>query len=109
MRRRDFVRLGWATVIANGAGKLRPAFCKSPGLPQAMGMTQHLKPPLEPDAPLAPIGPAADFTLHIAPMLVQLAPQVVISTIGYSNKVPGPLLRVREGQHVTVDVVNDTD
>ena len=32
-----------------------------------------------------------------------------ISTIGYSNKVPGPLLRVREGQRVTVDVVNDTD
>jgi FtsP/CotA-like multicopper oxidase with cupredoxin domain len=42
-------------------------------------------------------------------MLVELAPQVAISTIGYSNKVPGPLLRVREGRHITVDVVNDTD
>ena len=42
-------------------------------------------------------------------MMVELAPQVVISTIGYNNKVPGPLLRVREGQPVTVDVVNDTD
>jgi FtsP/CotA-like multicopper oxidase with cupredoxin domain len=52
---------------------------------------------------------AADFSLRIAPMLVELAPQVVLSTIGYSNKVPGPLLRVREGQRVTVDVVNDTD
>ena len=57
----------------------------------------------------AATGHAADFTLQIAPMLVELAPQVVISTIGYSNKVPGPLLRVREGQRVTVDVVNDTD
>ena len=54
-------------------------------------------------------GGAADFTLRIAPMMVELAPQVVISTIGYSNKVPGPLLRMREGQPVTIDVVNDTD
>jgi FtsP/CotA-like multicopper oxidase with cupredoxin domain len=54
-------------------------------------------------------GPAADFTLQIAPTLVELAPQVVISTIGYNNKVPGPLLRVREGQLVTIDVLNDTD
>jgi FtsP/CotA-like multicopper oxidase with cupredoxin domain len=55
------------------------------------------------------VGTAADFTLRIAPMTVELAPQVVISTIGYSNQVPGPLLRVREGQAVNVDVVNDTD
>jgi FtsP/CotA-like multicopper oxidase with cupredoxin domain len=54
-------------------------------------------------------GRPADFALQIAPMMVELAPQVVISTIGYSNKVPGPLLRVREGQQVTVDVLNDTD
>jgi FtsP/CotA-like multicopper oxidase with cupredoxin domain len=54
-------------------------------------------------------GHGADFTLQIAPMMVELAPQVVISTIGYSNQVPGPLLRMREGQHVSVDVVNDTD
>jgi FtsP/CotA-like multicopper oxidase with cupredoxin domain len=54
-------------------------------------------------------GGAADFTLQIAPMMVELAPQVVISTIGYNNKVPGPLLRMREGQRVTIDVVNETD
>jgi FtsP/CotA-like multicopper oxidase with cupredoxin domain len=52
---------------------------------------------------------ATDFTLRIAPMTVELAPQVVISTIGYSNKVPGPLMRVREEQRVAVEVVNDTD
>ena len=45
--------------------------------------------------------------LRIAPMIVELAPHVVISTIGYSNKIPGPLLRVREGQRVGVEVVND--
>jgi FtsP/CotA-like multicopper oxidase with cupredoxin domain len=55
------------------------------------------------------VGHTADFTLRIAPMTVELAPQVAVSTIGYSNKVPGPLIRVREGQPVTVDVVNETD
>ncbi len=105
MKRRDFVRLGWATMIATGAGKLRPAFGKSPGLQQVPGPPQHLMVPVEPKATAR----AADFTLQIAPMMVELAPQVVISTIGYNNKVPGPLLRMREGQPVTVDVVNDTD
>jgi FtsP/CotA-like multicopper oxidase with cupredoxin domain len=105
MRRRDFVRLGWATMIATGAGKLRPAFAEPPGLQQVPAPPWHGIPPLQAGAAER----AADFTLEIAPMLVELAPQVVISTIGYSNKVPGPLLRMREGQSVTVEVVNDTD
>jgi FtsP/CotA-like multicopper oxidase with cupredoxin domain len=106
MKRRDFVRLGWASIIAAGAGKLRPAFCEPRGLQQVQGTAHNAM-----GSPLAPIANerAADFTLQIAPMMVELAPQVVISTIGYSNKVPGPLLRMREGQLVTVDVVNDTD
>jgi FtsP/CotA-like multicopper oxidase with cupredoxin domain len=106
MTRRDLVRLGWATVIGARARELRPAFAES----LALG---H-----DPETPQNPIarrsepkarGGAADFTLRIAPMMVELAPQVVISTFGYSNKVPGPLLRMREGQPVSIDVVNDTD
>ena len=104
MNRRDLVRLGWATVVGAGAGKLLPAFAEplrhAPQPPQKpMAMPSQLK----------VSGGAADFTLQIAPMMVELAPQVVISTIGYNNKVPGPLLRMREGQRVTIDVVNDTD
>ncbi|HSY36003.1 MAG TPA: multicopper oxidase domain-containing protein [Acidobacteriaceae bacterium] len=83
-------------MIATGTGKLRPALGESP---------QHQMMRLEPKA----TGRPADFTLQIAPMMVELAPQVVISTIGYNNKVPGPLLRTREGRSVTVEVVNDTD
>jgi FtsP/CotA-like multicopper oxidase with cupredoxin domain len=105
VKRRDVVRLGCATIIATGAGKPRPALGKSPGLQQVSGMPQHAMGPMDPKAN----GRPADFTLQIAPMLVELSPQVVIGTIGYSNKVPGPLLRVREGQRVTVEVVNDTD
>ena len=92
-------------MIATGPGRLRPAFGKSLGLQQPPGPPQHLMVLLKPKATER----AADFTLQIAPMLVELAPQVVISTIGYNNKVPGPLIRMREGKPVTVDVVNDTD
>ena len=92
-------------MIATGTGRLRPAFGKRLGLQQDPGPPQHTMVPLEPNA----TGRAADFSLRIAPMLLELAPQVVLSTIAYSNKVPGPLLRIGEGQHVTVDVVNDTD
>ncbi|MGC1413890.1 MAG: hypothetical protein WA817_01300, partial [Candidatus Acidiferrum sp.] len=103
MNRRDFVRLGWATVIATGAGKLPPAFAQSLAHRQILGPLPH---PLMASLNPKTTGPSADFTLRIAPMMVELAPQVVISTIAYSNKVPGPILRVREGQPVTVDVVN---
>ena len=106
MNRRDFVRLGWATAITTGAGKLRPAFAQSPAHRQVLATPQHRKvTTLEPKAHER----AADFTLRIAPMIVELAPQVVLSTIGYNNQVPGPLLRMREGQRVAIEVVNDTD
>jgi len=106
MNRRDFARLGCATVIGAGAGNLRPAFAQSLALRQVPGPPPHpMGATLEPNAS----GLAADFTLRIAPMLVELAPQVVLSTIGYNNQVPGPLLRMREGQHVAVEVVNETD
>ena len=106
MIRRDFLWLGSASVIATGAGMLRPGFARALALRQVPRPPEHsMAGMLEPKG----TGPAAEFTLQIAPMLVELAPQVVISTIGYSNKVPGPLLRMREGQIVTVDVVNNTD
>src|SRR5271154_7262192 len=106
MKRRDFVRLGWATMIATGAGKLRPALGSRHTSSRFRACySMRWRCPVEPKA----VGGAADFTLQIAPMMVELAPQVVLSTIGYSNKVPGPLLRMREGQSVTVEVVNDTD
>jgi FtsP/CotA-like multicopper oxidase with cupredoxin domain len=92
-------------MIATRAGKLPPAFGES------LGLQTYSGPPRDQMATSQPkvTGRAADFTLQIAPMMVELAPQVIVSTIGYNNKVPGPLLRVREGQHVTIDVVNDTD
>jgi FtsP/CotA-like multicopper oxidase with cupredoxin domain len=106
MNRRDFVRLGCATVIATGARKM-PLALAQPLTPRQV-LSPSQRPTMSLLEPKATDG-AVDFTLQIAPMTVELAPQVVISTIGYSNKVPGPFLRVREGQRVAVEVVNHTD
>jgi FtsP/CotA-like multicopper oxidase with cupredoxin domain len=51
----------------------------------------------------------ADVTLRIGPALVDIAKDHTISTTGYNGSVPGPLIRLREGVPVTVDLFNDTD
>jgi len=51
----------------------------------------------------------ADFTLHIAPLALEVAPSRFVSTIGYNGTSPGPILRMREGKTVTVEVVNESD
>jgi FtsP/CotA-like multicopper oxidase with cupredoxin domain len=56
----------------------------------------------------APQGPA-DVTLRIAPVLVDIAKDHTVSTVGYNGTVPGPLIRLKEGVPVTVDLFNDTD
>lgn len=53
--------------------------------------------------------PAADYTLRIATGLVELSPSQIVSTTLYNGQFPGPLLRLREGRPVVVDVYNDTD
>lgn len=52
---------------------------------------------------------AADHTLRIAPVTVELDRSHILSTIGYNGVAPGPVLRMREGRPVTVEVINDTD
>lgn len=51
----------------------------------------------------------ADHTIRIGTALVELAPDHIISTTTYNGQFPGPLLRFKEGQQVTVDIHNDTD
>ena len=55
-----------------------------------------------------PPGPA-DVTLRIGPVLVDIAKDHTISTIGYNGAAPGPPIRLREGVPVTVDLFNETD
>src|SRR6516164_2792367 len=51
----------------------------------------------------------ADYTLRIAPVTVELDRSHILSTIGYNGASPGPVLRMRDGKPVAVDIVNDTD
>ena len=48
-----------------------------------------------------------DYTLRIAPLSLELAPGKIIKTTGYNGQVPGPVLRLREGRPVTINVIND--
>ncbi len=52
--------------------------------------------------------PKADITIHISPVEIEVAPRKIIKTTGYNGSAPGPVLRLREGQRVTVDVFNET-
>jgi FtsP/CotA-like multicopper oxidase with cupredoxin domain len=84
MKRRDFMVLAGGIALESGAHLLGPSR-------------------------LAAASAKADHTIHIAPVSVELAAGRTISTIGYNGTVPGPILRMKEGKPVTIDVFNDTD
>src|SRR5579885_1886940 len=90
MRRRDF-------MIGTGAALGRAA------LPAGAPATDAA------EAPAAAAGTPADHTLRIAPAALEIAPSHFVSTIAYNGTSPGPLLRLKEGRPVTIDVINDTD
>jgi len=52
---------------------------------------------------------AADYTIKIGASPVEIARRRIISTTTYNGQFPGPLLRFKEGQQITVDIHNDTD
>jgi FtsP/CotA-like multicopper oxidase with cupredoxin domain len=44
-----------------------------------------------------------------AQVRIEIAPKRIVSAITYTGQFPGPLLRFKEGQPVTVEVHNDTE
>jgi FtsP/CotA-like multicopper oxidase with cupredoxin domain len=82
----------------------RRSLLKSAGLVPLAGLVPR-------SAPAADSAPAdkADYTVRIGTGLVELAPDHIVSTTLYNGQFPGPLLRFKEGQRVTVDIHNDTD
>src|SRR6202008_3667423 len=48
----------------------------------------------------------ADHSLRIEPCSLEIGPSVTVKTISYNGQVPGPLLRLREGVPVSIDVTN---
>ena len=93
MKRRDLLKLGGLAAVA--ASPVARLAAQMPGMATGAAAAQDAT--------------KADFTLQIAPVALELSPNLVISTTGYNGTSPGPLLRMREGTPVTVDVVNDTD
>lgn len=53
--------------------------------------------------------PEPDVKLRIGPAKIEIAPGNVIQTTAYNGSAPSPLLRLREGVPVQVEVTNDTD
>jgi FtsP/CotA-like multicopper oxidase with cupredoxin domain len=51
--------------------------------------------------------PSIDHTIRIGPIALELAPGKIVKTTGYNGTVPGPVLRLREGKPVTINVIND--
>jgi FtsP/CotA-like multicopper oxidase with cupredoxin domain len=47
--------------------------------------------------------------VRIEARAIEIAPKHIVSTITYNGRFPGPLLRFKEGQAVTIVVHNDTD
>ncbi len=52
---------------------------------------------------------SADYILRIQVSPIEIAPDRIISIANYNGQFPGLLLRLKEGQPVTVDIFNDTD
>jgi FtsP/CotA-like multicopper oxidase with cupredoxin domain len=49
-----------------------------------------------------------DITLTIAPYLLEASPKHHLQTIAYNSQIPGPLLRMKQGREITVEVHNHT-
>ena len=54
------------------------------------------------------VAPDPDVRLQIGEISLELAPHKVVKTLAYNGQAPGPLLRAKEGQTLTVEVRNDS-
>ena len=52
---------------------------------------------------------AADYTIKIGVSPIEISKDKIVSLVNYNDQFPGPLLRFKEGQPVTIDIVNNTD
>jgi FtsP/CotA-like multicopper oxidase with cupredoxin domain len=86
MNRRNFLSSAGILFAGNSLNALLPSSYGAPGA----------------------ISPKADYSLRIESCTLDIGPGVCIKTIAYNGQVPGPLLRLREGLPVTIDVINAT-
>ncbi len=89
----------------------RREFLRAGGLALGVGFAGATIPLMERRvvaAATAPVQGKPDYTLKIEPCSVELAPGVEVKTTAYNGQVPGPLLRLREGMPVAIDVTNSS-
>jgi FtsP/CotA-like multicopper oxidase with cupredoxin domain len=90
-------------TFLHGAASLAAAMLANPCSSVASPLGSHAQ-----DAAASSDTPA-DYTLTIATTPIELAPKRIISTANYNGQFPGPLLRLKEGQRVIIDIHNQTD
>jgi FtsP/CotA-like multicopper oxidase with cupredoxin domain len=103
--RRDFLRVG----AAAGAGLLVGGCTADRSASRASAEASKADSTVAGRETAGARQPPADVTIRIAPVLVELAPHHIISTIGYNGSVPAPTIRLHEGRPVTVELINETD
>ena len=100
LTRRRFTQLAGMTSAAMALGR-----GVDEGLTAQIRMPAGQQPPSS--APAIPANAApADFTLDIAPYLFEASPKHRYSTIAYNGQVPGPLLRMKQGREISIDIHN---
>lgn len=95
MNRRELLKIGGFAVAQSAVAQM-------PAVAQAGAQHNMATAPATPDE-------KADYTLRVGTATVELDPSHILSTIGYNGAAPGPVLRMREGKPVTVEVINETD
>ena len=83
----------------------RRSFLWSAGMLAAAQSLDALLPAQTTQGSARPAG-KADHSLRIAPCTVEIGPGVTVKTLAYNGQVPGPLLRLRKGVPVSIDVTN---
>ena len=99
MNRRSFLATAGGLVARPLFNSLAPS-----GLLYAAQQKTTKKPPVA--AASKSSHAEADHTLTIGPCSIEISPGVNIKTTAYNGQIPGPLLRLREGVPVTIDVIN---
>lgn len=94
--RRQFLR---SACLTTGA-----VFLTSGGVVAEAGAFPQTK-----ESPAGAESGPTDYTLHIKTSPIEIAPNRISRRQHTTGQFPGPLLRFKEGQQVTVDVFNDTD
>ena len=96
--RRTFLHFGAAAALGGGV----------PSAASAQAASERSSMSAEKSAAPPPQG-EPNHTIRIGVGLVELAADHIVSTKLYNGRFPGPLLRLKEGKPVAVDIHNDTD